>query len=316
MNATMNNIEKIERARRTRRVPTAPYQMTSPHTTYGTSYYNGTSEEDGLLHSASKYCDEEGGFPVLQSYAHQRRYRTSGPWYRQTQKIILIGVLEWVGTVLYLSSLAHSILQSHTQISHTNMMGSSSSSSTTSSKKATDDDIRKWLDNHNTNSYGAANTNDEINDEDFNKWLETQINNRYGRAHASSSSTSSSGSNEGDAWNDWVETVKSEGRYSSTNNQKHSANTPSENAKPQALFPSNSGSSIITSTADDNARLLIEQSANTPSENAKPHARSGITTSTADDNTRLLDVIKSQYDKIEKLERMMQMQTNNNRYNV
>ena len=183
-----------------RRPPTATPYTSSSHT-------YGTSEEDALLHnnnhasSFSSMHSEEEGYPVLQSYMQRRR--TGAPWYKQPQKLILAATLAWVGSVMYLASLAHAILRTHKQTLHTNMMGSVSmdgstnndedfqqwlqsqnkmygssilSSTSSSSNKASDEHIRQWLETHGkyNNKYGAsAETN-----EDFQQWLQSQ--NKYG----------------------------------------------------------------------------------------------------------------------------------------
>src|SRR5210317_461310 len=102
-----------------RRPPTATPYTSSSHT-------YGTSEEDALLHdynnnnnsSFSSIHSEEEGYPVLQSYM-QRRHRYAQPWYKQPQKLILAATLAWVGSVMYLASLAHAILRTHKQTLHT-----------------------------------------------------------------------------------------------------------------------------------------------------------------------------------------------------
>ena len=193
--AAMNSSSGVRR-----RPPTATPYTSSSHT-------YGTSEEDALLHnnnhasSFSSMHSEEEGYPVLQSYMQRRR--TGAPWYKQPQKLILAATLAWVGSVMYLASLAHAILRTHKQTLHTNMMGSVSmdgstnndedfqqwlqsqnkmygssilSSTSSSSNKASDEHIRQWLETHGkyNNKYGAsAETN-----EDFQQWLQSQ--NKYG----------------------------------------------------------------------------------------------------------------------------------------
>ena len=193
--AAMNSSSGVRR-----RPPTATPYTSSSHT-------YGTSEEDALLHnnnhasSFSSMHSEEEGYPVLQSYMQRRR--TGAPWYKQPQKLILAATLAWLGSVMYLASLAHAILRTHKQTLHTNMMGSVSmdgstnndedfqqwlqsqnkmygssilSSTSSSSNKASDEHIRQWLETHGkyNNKYGAsAETN-----EDFQQWLQSQ--NKYG----------------------------------------------------------------------------------------------------------------------------------------
>ena len=193
--AAMNSSSGVRR-----RPPTATPYTSSSHT-------YGTSEGDALLHnnnhasSFSSMHSEEEGYPVLQSYMQRRR--RGAPWYKQPQKLILAATLAWVGSVMYLASLAHAILRTHKQTLHTNMMGSVSmdgsttndedfqqwlqsqnkmygssilSSTSSSSNKASDEHIRQWLETHGkyNNKYGAsAETN-----EDFQQWLQSQ--NKYG----------------------------------------------------------------------------------------------------------------------------------------
>ena len=97
-----------------RRPPMAPHAAAAAA---AQSY--GTNEDDSLLPSHN-----EEGYPVLQSY----RRRSSGayyPWYRQPHKLILGAALAWVGSVMYLASLAHSILRTQNKAFHSNIMGSS-----------------------------------------------------------------------------------------------------------------------------------------------------------------------------------------------
>ena len=160
-----------------RRPPMAPHAAAAAAASYG------TNEDDSLLPSHN-----EEGYPVLQSY----RRRSTGayyPWYRQPQKLILGAALAWVGSVMYLASLAHSILRTQKKAFHNNIMGSSMVDSNA--------DFKQWLESeeklgvvHKTNEadmdgninnilidhwkYGAS---DQTN-EDFQRWLQTQS--KYG----------------------------------------------------------------------------------------------------------------------------------------
>ncbi|KAL3769112.1 hypothetical protein ACHAW5_008931 [Stephanodiscus triporus] len=160
-----------------RRPPTALYDAAAASQSYG------TNEDDSLLPSHN-----EEGYPILRSY----RRRSSGayhPGYRQPQKLILGAALAWVASVMYLASLAHSILRTQKNSLHNNIMGSSMVDS--------DADFKRWLESqgklgvvHKTNEadgdgninkilidhwkYGAS---DQTN-EDFQKWLQTR--NKYG----------------------------------------------------------------------------------------------------------------------------------------
>jgi hypothetical protein len=161
-----------------RRPPMAPHAAAAAA---AQSY--GTNEDDSLLPSHN-----EEGYPVLQSY----RRRSSGayyPWYRQPHKLILGAALAWMGSVMYLASLAHSILRTQNKAFHSNIMGSSMVDSNA--------DFKQWLESeeklgvvHKTNEadmdgninnilidhwkYGAS---DQTN-EDFQRWLQTQS--KYG----------------------------------------------------------------------------------------------------------------------------------------
>ncbi len=104
---------------------------------------------------------------------------------------------------MYLSSLAHSVLRTHQDISHSNMMGSSMANY--------DENYKRWLESQGVSpstKYGAAaNTNsDSSSNEDFQKWLSTQ--NKYG-----ASGSSSVRSDLGDAYQDWLQYLK----YGSSN---------------------------------------------------------------------------------------------------
>ena len=220
--------------RRDRPPPTAPYT-----TYYGT---HPSSEEDILLGGGS-YGIEEG------LYMQRQRRKSVSPWYKQPQKMILVATLCFVGSVLYLANLAHTIIQTNQQLhnmkntnnkmkSARNLYGASSSSGLTSSTtssitsgKASDEHIREWLETNNYgNKYGAtANTGESNSNEDFQQWL----NNKYGASSSvyssdykksgisSSSSSSSTNSDLGDAYNDYLEYLQSEGKMGNVQDQSN-----------------------------------------------------------------------------------------------
>ena len=168
--------------------------------------YGTASEDDALLPSHN-----EEGYPVLQSYMGRRRvssYNTR-PWYRQPQQLILLGILAWAGSVMYLSSLAHSILRTQKEVTHSNMMGSS--------MMTNDEYYKRWLESQGVSTstkYGASATTSDtstINNEDFQKWLANQ--NKYG------ASSSSSSSDLGDAYQDWLQSLKYGASDPLTNNE-------------------------------------------------------------------------------------------------
>ena len=221
--------------RRDRPPPTAPYT-----TYYGT---HPSTEEDILLGGGS-YGIEEG------LYMQRQRRQSISPWYKQPQKMILVATLCFVGSVLYLANLAHTIIQTNTQLhnmkntnnkikSSRNLYGAALSSSSTSSSssisgKASDEHIKEWLETHDSygNKYGAtaSNTGGANNNEDFQQWL----NNRFGASSSvyssdykksgmssSSSSSSSTNSDLGDAYNDYLEYLQSEGKMGNVQDQSN-----------------------------------------------------------------------------------------------
>ena len=231
--AAMNSSIDGNVRRRDRPPPTAPYT-----TYYGT---HPSSEEDILLGGGS-YGIEEG------LYMQRQRRKSVSPWYKQPQKMILIATLCFVGSVLYLANLAHTIIQTNNQLhsmkntnnkmkSARNLYGASSSSGSTSSSssitsgKASDEHIREWLETHNYgNKYGAtANTGGEANNnEDFQQWLHNKYrassvySSDYKKSGISSSSSSSSTSSElGDAYNDYLEYLQSEGKMGNVQDQSN-----------------------------------------------------------------------------------------------
>jgi len=209
-----------------------------PTTYYGT--HPSSSEEDILLGGGS-YGIEEG------LYMQRQRRQSISPWYKQPQKMILVATLCFVGSVLYLANLAHTIIQTNNQLhnmkntnnkmkSARNLYGASSSSGSTSSLnngKASDEHIKEWLETHDTygNKYGAtaSNSGEANNNEDFQQWM----NNRYGASSSvyssdykksgisSSSSSSSTNSELGDAYNDYLEYLQSEEKMGNVQDQSN-----------------------------------------------------------------------------------------------
>jgi len=230
--AAMNSSIDGNVRRRDRPPPTAPYT-----TYYGT--HPSSSEEDILL--GGSYGIEEG------LYMQRQRRKSISPWYKQPQKMILVATLCFVGSVLYLANLAHTIIQTNNQLhnmkntnnkmkSARNLYGASSPSGSTSSLssisgKASDEHIKEWLETHDSygNKYGAtaSNTGEANNNEDFQQWL----NNKYKASSSvyssdykksgisSSSSSSSTNSDLGDAYNDYLEYLQSEGKMGNVQDQ-------------------------------------------------------------------------------------------------
>ena len=137
--------------------------------------------------------------------------------------------------------------------------GSTSSSSSITSGKASDEHIKEWLETHGSygNKYGAtaSNTGEANNDEDFqethgsygnkygatasntgeandNENFQQWLNNRYGASSvyssdykksgiSSSSSSSSTNSELGDAYNDYLEYLQSEGKMGNVQDQSN-----------------------------------------------------------------------------------------------
>jgi len=219
----------------------------TPTTYYGT---HPSTEEDILL--GGSYGIEEG------LYMQRQRRQSMSPWYKQPQKMILVATLCFVGSVLYLANLAHTIIQTNNQLhnmkntnnkmkSARNLYGASSlsgsttlsSSSISTSGKASDEHIKEWLETHDSygNKYGAtaSNTREANNNEDFQQWL----NNKYGAIQpygassvyssdykksgisSSSSSSSSTNSELGDAYNDYLEYLQSEGKMGNVQDQSN-----------------------------------------------------------------------------------------------
>lgn len=172
-----------------RRPPTAPYTTAA----YAASHSYGTNEEDSLLSSHN----EEGHL-----YAERRRppgVYYNYPWYRQPQKLILIGGLAWVGSVMYLASLAHSILHAHKETAH--VMGSSMADNY--------DNYKQWL-----QSRGESNTyGDSASDEHVISWLESRGNNKYG----------ASGETNGD-FQQWKNSQSNKAKYGATNSNAGNGN--------------------------------------------------------------------------------------------
>eukprot|EP00578_Thalassiosira_sp_NH16_P010571 CAMPEP_0181113202 /NCGR_PEP_ID=MMETSP1071-20121207/20222_1 /TAXON_ID=35127 /ORGANISM="Thalassiosira sp., Strain NH16" /LENGTH=559 /DNA_ID=CAMNT_0023197225 /DNA_START=134 /DNA_END=1810 /DNA_ORIENTATION=+ len=158
--------------------------LNAPYT--ATSQIYGTNEEDSLLTSYS----EEGRTGA--QFHNMDRRRSSGfhpPWYRQPQNMILAVTLAWVGSVMYIASLAHAILRTHKETTH--MMGSSMVDGDENFKQwldsqgmsnkygasASDEHVRQWLESRSKsyNTYGASGETNA----DFQQWLESQ-GNRYG----------------------------------------------------------------------------------------------------------------------------------------
>jgi len=184
-----------------RRPPTAAY-ATAPSHSYG------TSEEESLLSSSHN----EEGYRV---YAERSRRPSSGlyyhsPWYRQPQKLILVAGFAWVGSVMYLASLAHSILHAHKETAH--VMGSSmrnnygnyklwldsqaSSNKYGDKENASDEHVKQWLESQGSN-YGATG---ETNG-DFEQWMESESNKaKYGASN-------------GDAYLDYIADTQSSNAY-------------------------------------------------------------------------------------------------------
>ena len=110
---------------------------------------------------------------------------------------------------MYLSSLAHSILRTQKEVTHSNMMGSS--------MMTNDENYKRWLESQGVSTstkYGASATTSDtstINNEDFQIWLANQ--NKYG------ASSSSSSSDLGDAYQDWLQSLKYGATDPSTNNE-------------------------------------------------------------------------------------------------
>jgi len=198
-----------------------------PTTYYGT--HPSSSEEDILLGGGS-YGIEEG------LYMQRQRRKSKSPWYKQPQKMILIATLCFVGSVLYLANLAHTIIQTNNQLhsmKNTNNKMKLSSSSISTSGKASDEHIKEWLETHDTygNKYGAtaSNTGEANNNEEFQQWL----NNKFGASSSvyssdykksgisSSSSSSSTNSDLGDAYNDYLEYLQSEGKMGNVQDQSN-----------------------------------------------------------------------------------------------
>jgi len=220
--------------RRDRPPPTA-----APYTTYyGT---HPSSEEDILL--GGSYGIEEG------LYMQRQRRQSISPWYKQPQKMIFVATLCFVGSVLYLANLAHTIIQTNNQLhsmKNTNnkmkstrnlygasLSGSTSSSSSSISGKASDEHIKEWLETHDSygNKYGAtaSNTGEANNNEDFQQWLNNKYkasssvySSDYKKSGISSSSSSSSTNSElGDAYNDYLEYLQSEGKMGNVQDQSN-----------------------------------------------------------------------------------------------
>lgn len=153
---------------------------------------------------------------MMQPYIERRRMSgINNPWYRQPHKLMLAAALMWVGSVMYLASLAHAILRTHKETSHM-MMGSSMVDNDENFKQwlesqgmlkksygssASDEHVTQWLESRsNNNKYGASGETNE----DFQKWLESQ--NKYGASSSSSSGSSTVGL--GDAYQDWLQYLK------------------------------------------------------------------------------------------------------------
>ncbi|KAL7470061.1 hypothetical protein ACHAXS_010316 [Conticribra weissflogii] len=211
-----------------RRPPTAPYSadVTSgrsssastipppPTQGYSPSNQYGTYEGDSLLHASERGCiyhddrEAQNSHGMYLTYDRRHHIGSYPSWYRQPQKVILVATLAWVGGVMYLASLAHSILRTQKAAMHSNMMGMSNSggvavvgkvasSGTVGSSSTISDGVnrvnsmgsngrttRKGDNNERVNvRFGMENSADF--NEGFREWLEAQKSNKYGSSAGS-----------------------------------------------------------------------------------------------------------------------------------